>query len=228
MTFFRVEEFDFYNMKEKDFEFGDVRLHRFQYCEQLAPDDALGVLDGGDSDLTGVLFWEGTLAFAHWLVDHKELFVNKSIFELGSGTLNIHSSGNGLVGLILAQLGQKTILSDRSRQILALLKVNTQALVDRTVQIEQIEWGSSDVSAFRPVDTVVGSEVVYAVEVIPLLFATVSKLCGPTSLFVLMFNCRSDRLEVALLQELATRQLTFTREALDITNCSVLLIRGFQ
>lgn len=125
-------------------------------------------------------------------------------------------------------MGQKTTLSDRSRQILALLRVNAKALVDRTVQIEQIEWGTTNVNAFSPVDTVVGSEVVYAVEVIPLLFATVAQLCGPSSLFVLMFNCRSDRLEAALLRELAARQLNFTREALDVTNCSVLLIRGFQ
>ncbi len=69
----------------KSFEFGQLCVKQLAYCRELSPDDALGVLDGGDADKTGLLLWETTVLFAQFIASHTELFREKTVLELGSG-----------------------------------------------------------------------------------------------------------------------------------------------
>src|SRR5262245_22225291 len=109
-----------------------------------------------------------------------------------------YESGIGLSGLFLAKIASQTILSDRSEEILALLKRNITLNENeiRSCNAFKLDWQSESDSnellqRFKRIDVVAGSEIVYAKEAIPMIFDVVRRVAHRDTKFVLMFNERT-------------------------------------
>mmetsp|Transcript_9670 Transcript_9670/g.11009 ORF Transcript_9670/g.11009 Transcript_9670/m.11009 type:complete len:254 (-) Transcript_9670:210-971(-) len=110
----------------------------------------------------------------------RDYFENKSVVEVGSGT--------GLVGIVLGVLGANVTLTDQA-PVLETLQENIEhnlasTTLDRslcgTLKTRELYWGTQNVHKdLLDPDIVIGSDLIFAKENIPLLLTTFERLCSP-------------------------------------------------
>eukprot|EP00850_Spirogloea_muscicola_P005257 SM000023S07713 [mRNA] locus=s23:902842:907230:- [translate_table: standard] len=129
-------------------------------------------------DSTGLLIWDSSKALAELLAARPQLCTDKAVLELGCGAAALPS-------LVAAAEGARVIVAtDGDPSILVLLEENIRASKMRQkVQIEQLQWGDAEdvlqtkeLNGGEPFDLVLGSDVVYIKEAMPLMFETARAL----------------------------------------------------
>eukprot|EP00511_Aplanochytrium_stocchinoi_P002087 CAMPEP_0204826366 /NCGR_PEP_ID=MMETSP1346-20131115/4065_1 /ASSEMBLY_ACC=CAM_ASM_000771 /TAXON_ID=215587 /ORGANISM="Aplanochytrium stocchinoi, Strain GSBS06" /LENGTH=225 /DNA_ID=CAMNT_0051954353 /DNA_START=215 /DNA_END=889 /DNA_ORIENTATION=- len=118
----------------------------------------------------------------------RAYFENKKVVEVGSGT--------GLVGIVLGIIGANVVLTDQA-PVLELLQENIEHNLndpkfDREVcgkfDVHELYWGSSKVPEIvQNADVIIGSDLIFAKENIPLLLTTFETLCSPEKNTELIF-----------------------------------------
>jgi len=134
-----------------------------------------------DAGLVLAKYFENTTTFP---VGH---FKGKRVLELGAGT--------GVVGIILAALGAKVLLTDRSH-LLPLLRENIQTnKCERRAKAETLEWGSDISSLSPPFDYVIASDVVAGCysEDFPKLVKTLSDVSDRDTKILLSYEMRGKK-----------------------------------
>ncbi len=141
--------------------------------------------------------WEAGACLAEYLIKHSDCVRGRRVIELGAGV--------GLTGLIAAAVGAESVhMTDYTDATLENLSynvsINNKWLADRgigtdAVSIGHLEWGeyAEHDCCSHPADVLIAADVVYTVECIPDLVATVSKFlsAGGSALFATTYRNRS-------------------------------------
>ncbi|KZV99982.1 hypothetical protein EXIGLDRAFT_723150 [Exidia glandulosa HHB12029] len=150
-----------------------------------------------EAGTTGLRTWGACLALCQYFQGHAELIRDKRILELGCGT--------GLMGIVLSRLGAShVVMTDCSSEVLEGCQENVRRgrNLERndSVEFETLDWFDSLSASSRDdfaslirtwdVDIVVGSDIVYAPEIIEPLVATVH--------LILSANARTTSVQIAL------------------------------
>ncbi|CAJ1940180.1 unnamed protein product [Cylindrotheca closterium] len=163
--------------KKEEFQLSNGSIVHIASAPSLTPMDMVD-LSWGRNDATGHCIWTGARFFLDILIPALgQLFIDRSILELGSGT--------GLVGIAIAKLFQlkELILTDASESALELCRYNC-ALNEGSIIIgvEELTWGESlltcndeQSSTLRTFDTVLATDVLYDIAAWEPLLVTASK-----------------------------------------------------
>ncbi|KAM4697632.1 protein-lysine N-methyltransferase EEF2KMT [Rhinophrynus dorsalis] len=144
---------------------------------------------------TGLVTWEAALSLAEWSIENKDIFTNRTILELGSGS--------GLTGLVICKrcFPKKYVFTDCHLRVLQQLKENihlngylldtehdnkeqclreTGTVANPSVQLSVIELNWENVTeqqlVYLQADVVIASDVVYDPEIITSFSKVLKKL----------------------------------------------------
>lgn len=119
--------------------------------------------DKAQGSVTGWLVWPVAHEFTKFLMENSSLLVGKSVLELGAGT--------GLIGLVCACAGARSVVISDIREGLPMCQSNVAANcavtpTECTVAVEELFWGNDDhlaniLTTTGPIDVIVASDVVY-------------------------------------------------------------------
>ncbi|RLN44894.1 hypothetical protein BBJ29_001821 [Phytophthora kernoviae] len=142
---------------------------------------------------SGHYVWPAAPAMCEYLTSHRDVIPAGTVVELGAGC--------GLTGLAVAQLRPEAtvIFTDHDPGVLKVIEHNAsqQERVQATCLTQSLRWGpdgATELEALKKLngptgtqttDLIVGSDVIYAREVVPLLFWTVDRLLSGTGLFLM-------------------------------------------
>jgi predicted nicotinamide N-methyase len=140
---------------------------------------------------TGLSLWGGSEALCHYLIEHPDLIVGKSVLELGAGV--------GLCGIVAHHLGaSQVILTDGDAQVLTKLRHNVKRNIrndNNTTSCPQLIWGRNLdylVQAYGQQDVILGSDLVYMTQSLEPLWQTVDKLLERNGFFLYVNLCASQ------------------------------------
>ena len=129
---------------------------------------------------TGLMLWESALFLAELLSKNSQIITSKSVLELGCGSV-------GICSIVASTVAELVVATDGDSNALALLSDNVNSNDDiitrNTLKIELLEWGCIEhiekvhrITSGRGFDVIIGSDVTYVAEAVPLLFATAKAL----------------------------------------------------
>mmetsp|Transcript_11898 Transcript_11898/g.22290 ORF Transcript_11898/g.22290 Transcript_11898/m.22290 type:complete len:261 (-) Transcript_11898:63-845(-) len=163
---------------------------------------------------TGMTLWRGSEKLCQFLSDNPNVVRDKYVIELGAGL--------GLCGIVAHKQGaRQVILTDGDTNTLRNMRSNVALNVDTTVLLDsneenlivckQLLWGK-DIDSFcnkwapQKFDVVMGGDIAYAQESLPILFETAVGLLSlrPQSCFMLSFVFRGG-VTVQSIQECAEK-----------------------
>ncbi|RMX64399.1 hypothetical protein DD238_005978 [Peronospora effusa] len=159
---------------------------------------------------SGHYVWPAAPALCEYLTKHRDVIPRGNVVELGAGC--------GLTGLAVAQLrpDATVIFTDHDPGVLKVIEHNAgqQERVQAKCLTQSLRWGPDgakeietleklqvgpDGSNQNITELIVGSDVIYAREVVPLLFWTVNRLLAPDGVFLM---CSSFGYDDATEQEI--------------------------
>lgn len=143
---------------------------------------------------SGHYVWPAAPALCEYLEAHRAEIPGGNVVELGAGC--------GLTGLALAQLrpDATVIFTDHDPGVLKVIEHNAsqQERAQATCLTQSLRWGpdgAAEIEALeklqdptggkRATQLIVGSDVIYAREVVPLLFWTVDRLLSDEGVFLM-------------------------------------------
>ncbi|CAH0482514.1 unnamed protein product [Peronospora belbahrii] len=158
----------------------------------------LAEMDANVAEISGTRLWTGSYFLSRHLWRHPELVQGKRVLELGAGT--------GICSIVSSKLGAvKCLATDGDEAVVELLTKNVQVnMVEDVVTTRSLFWGDEPSAqtlldefpgAFTDIDIVLAGDVLYKRELLPLLFATVTKvltLGDNKRVFVLCHIPRAD------------------------------------
>ncbi|CAK4405560.1 unnamed protein product [Aphanomyces euteiches] len=101
---------------------------------------------------TGYLLWGAAVILARWIHLHRELFLEQTVLEVGSGL--------GLSGIVAASYSRKTILTDYQQDTLLALTYNVGLnQMQEMAAVEHLDWDHLDDEA-PSVDMVIASDII--------------------------------------------------------------------
>ncbi|CAM6104464.1 unnamed protein product [Calypogeia fissa] len=129
---------------------------------------------------TGFMLWESAYAFAELLAANTDFLKEKSVLELGCGSV-------GLCSLMSSVEAKKVVATDSDVGALSLLQdnlhLNKENFSIGSIVCQKLEWGNkADIDAVRAAnngtgyDLIIGTDVTYVHEAVPLLFETARAL----------------------------------------------------
>ena len=143
----------------------------------------------------GHCVWDAALVLSQFfqLSNRFKSFDNLKVVELGVGV--------GLVGMTLAAIGARVVLTDQP-YCLPLLQTNVDlnaSLWRHAPHVECLQWGQAPKVNLKPVDLIVASDIIYNSDSFPLLLDTLQHLMSPTTMFYFCFETRNACQEQAFL-----------------------------
>ncbi len=135
----------------------------------------------------GIALWSATIALAHDIAFRAEAFRGKRILELGAGT--------GLPGILCAWLGAKRVVqTDRNELVMSLCKRNCERNNIVTIEHRLADWTNwNDTAQY---DWILGSDILYGVEMQPHLRKIFASNLAPTGRILLSDPFRSGSLRL--------------------------------
>ena len=116
---------------------------------------------------TGLCSWPAAFKLAEFGYLNPELFKDLSVLELGSGI------GAGGIFLSALTYTKCITLTDVNSEVLEILKKNAQALDDRKINVEELDWCSFEKDRVNEMltdlDTIVGADLLYDPSIFPAL-----------------------------------------------------------
>ncbi|CEG36449.1 Predicted methyltransferase [Plasmopara halstedii] len=111
---------------------------------------------------TGYRLWGAAFILARWIHKHRDMFVNKSVLEVGSGL--------GLGGITAARYANHTTLTDYQSDTCSALSYNVRLNKSFTheldaskpeVKVSLLDWDSTDsIEALPKADVVIASDII--------------------------------------------------------------------
>jgi len=165
-----------YCVKEVGLGNQNPETRRFEYYIRLKQDLTDSSIDG-----VGGKLWPAAYILSRWICDNRSLFKGKRVVEVGSGP--------GLCGFTSALFADHTTLTDNNPMVLNLIKVNLKLnKMNHLVEMRNLDW--NDVASCHvnkkdlPLcDVVVGSDVIYGIDLAVSLAHTIAKLLDPSGIF---------------------------------------------
>lgn len=165
--------------------------------------------------------WEAGACLAEYLMQHSDCVRGRRVIELGAGV--------GLTGLIAAAIGAESVhMTDYTDATLENLSynvsINNKWLADRgidtgAVSIGNLEWGeyAEHDCCSHPADVLIAADVVYTVQCIPDLVATVSKFLssGDTKLALFATTYRNRSTFALFERELGKKHISCAYKSQD-------------
>lgn len=158
---------------------------------------------------SGHYVWPAAPALCTYLTEHRDIIPSGNVVELGAGC--------GLTGLAVAQLRPEAtvIFTDHDPGVLKVISHNAgqQKRVQATCLTQSLRWGpdgAKEIEALeklpagptnsnRVTELIVGSDVIYAREVVPLLFWTVDRLLSVSGTFLMCSSfCYDEETETEI------------------------------
>jgi predicted nicotinamide N-methyase len=141
-----------------------------QVMASSAEDSILGQEEGQDT--TGLGLWAASLICAQWLA---RLEIQGSVLELGAGC--------GLPSLLVALKGNCTVTAtDFNPRTVANCETNIE--LNQLVNCTAMELNWKHCHDLEPVSTLIGSDLVYQSDMVPLLVQTIQRLLLPGGRFL--------------------------------------------
>ncbi|KAF3454925.1 hypothetical protein FNV43_RR05373 [Rhamnella rubrinervis] len=159
----------------------------------------------------GTTVWDASLVFAKFLEKNcrrgrfsPSKLKGKRVIELGAGC--------GVAGFGMALLGCDVVATDQI-EVLPLLRRNVERNSSRivqmnpgsdsfgSVQVEELSWGNEDHirAVGPPFDYIIGTDVVYAENLLEPLLQTIFALSGPKTTVVMGYEIRSTSVHEQML-----------------------------
>lgn len=162
---------------------------------------------------TGMTLWKGSEKLCQFLCDNPNVIRDKNVIELGAGL--------GLCGIVAHKQGaRQVILTDGDTKTLGNMRSNIATNIDTAlpgsneeslIMCKQLLWGKNidsfcDKWAPEKFDVVMGGDIAYAQDSLPVLFETAVQLLSskPRSCFILSFVFRGG-VTIQSIQECAER-----------------------
>jgi len=173
-----------------------------------------------DHDLTGQIVWPAARLLSLYLVLNPDTCRSRSVLELGAGA--------GLAGLVAAKLSadpSRVTLTDNNLLVLELLQRNVDVnFSDETVKPHccKLCWGDESLDEFSDkygsYDLILGADVVFWPQAVPLLFQTVHQLLAkqPGARFILSYIDRSSYSTRLMFEHARDSNLCWTKQ--DLTD----------
>ncbi|OQR93103.1 hypothetical protein THRCLA_08557 [Thraustotheca clavata] len=153
----------------------------------------------------GHCVWDAALVLSEYLqhINHPW----KQAIELGAGV--------GLVGMTLAALGCKDVILTDQAYCLPLLEKNVEVNFKGNIRprIEELQWGEN-MTTLCP-DLIVASDILYNIDVFPVLISTLSSLSTPSTTIFMAFESRNAKIEKAFLEMLVNTGFTYSLISLE-------------
>eukprot|EP00250_Pteridium_aquilinum_P035714 c9855_g1_i1 orf=108-1802(+) len=129
---------------------------------------------------TGLMLWESARVLATLLARNSSTLAFKTVLELGCGS-------GGICSMVAAMAAGLVVATDGDPDTVALLsdnlQANSQQFASNNICIETLNWGSTEQiqevkqrTSGQGFDMIIGSDVMYVAEALPLLFATAKAL----------------------------------------------------
>ncbi|CAK9877686.1 unnamed protein product [Sphagnum jensenii] len=162
-----------------------LEMKRIEVCKQDILVKCLGKEHQHTVKATGLLLWDAAPALATILEANPALVKGKSVVELGCGALALCSLlASGHASLMVATDGDSDVVDLLGEN----LELNASTFPVRKVVCSRLEWGCKDamesvraLSTGNDFDVVLGTDVTYVAEMVPLLFQTARTLISPSS-----------------------------------------------
>ncbi|CAK9274264.1 unnamed protein product [Sphagnum jensenii] len=162
-----------------------LEMKRIEVCKHDILVKCLGKEHQHTVKATGLLLWDAAPALATILEANPALVKGKSVVELGCGAL-------ALCSLLASDHASLVVATDGDSDVLDLLRenleLNASTFPVRKVVCSRLEWGCKDamesvraLSTGNGFDVVLGTDVTYVAEMVPLLFQTARTLISPSS-----------------------------------------------
>lgn len=120
-----------------------------------------------DEDKTGLALWPASIVLSRWIASISSAFKGKTVCELGAGC--------GLPGVTASVYGRAkhVVLTDYYDETVRNLRYNAleNSTEDGTIVVKAVDWAKKWVD--EPFDMVVGADLIYAKEAVPLLLRTI-------------------------------------------------------
>ena len=126
---------------------------------------------------TGLRTWQASLALVEYCASAG--IRGQNVLELGSGA--------GFLGLALQKMANCVTLTDFSDRVLQRLFENAQ-LNNLPVAIQKLDWETPGQES--PADLIIGADIVYDPEVVPLLVNALTCLAGPRTRCIIAHTMR--------------------------------------
>ncbi|EQC39198.1 hypothetical protein SDRG_03403 [Saprolegnia diclina VS20] len=155
---------------------------------------------------SGHYVWPAAPALCEYMVTNFESLPRGNVVELGAGC--------GLAGLVFAQLdpASRIIFTDHDPGVLKTIEHNVTMQTHRaqaTCHTQSLRWGpegANEIEAIervqsgqRATDLIVGTDVIYAREIVGLLFWTIDRLLASSGLFLMCSSfCYDDETEAEI------------------------------
>lgn len=149
----------------------------------------------------GVVLWPAAIALAHAVATRAAEFRGRSVLELGAGT--------GLPGVVAASLGAGVVQTDRQELALAVARRTAARNGVAGVEHRLADW--ADWADDRRYDWVLGSDVIYAEPLHPLVRPILERNLAPGGRALLADPFRADGLRFLEGLEAAGWRVTFDR-----------------
>ena len=170
------------------------KVHTFKFkedtvkCREIALDwDGKAFQDNkAENDVTGINIWSASIVLSRWIVDNKDWFLNKKVCELGAGA--------GLPGLTCGSAcNPETILiTDYLQHCVENIEKNIEinSIDPNRGSSKAVDWSKEDTwpkskgGDNQTFDVLLGSDLIYDIEMIPSLVSVASKLLSSKGIFL--------------------------------------------
>lgn len=128
----------------------------------------------------GTVIWDGALGLCQYFDEHKINFSQKKVIELGAGT--------GMLGILIALLGAEVTITDKPnllRQIQQNVSVNIPSSDIPRVKVRALSWGHDHIQFPSDYDVIMGTDIVYIPESVPLILKTLQHLSNERTVIYL-------------------------------------------
>jgi len=136
-----------------------------------------------------------------YILNHKSMFINKTVLELGAGL--------GVCGMVVAHFCKLSVITDGVDEVVNVLQNNIEknaAKFNAKICGTKLDWGVN-LEAFHnnypnKFDLIIGSDIVFWQNSIPTLFKTVDYLLShePEASFLLSYQSRALQADRTLLE----------------------------
>ena len=162
---------------EFDFDGTLVRIRELPIAKN-DQESILGQASPSD-DTTGLSVWAASLVTARWMVSLSDRFAGKRVLELGAGC--------GVPGLALAQAVPtcQVYLTDFNPRTVENLRHNIELNCEASSHVEALEMNWQDASTWPSdlLSVVIGSDLIYQSDMVPLLLQTIQGLLEADGVF---------------------------------------------